>query len=115
MYLDHRLENAMADVEKLLSAIRARASALRGLGYKVRFDLSDTGRSLLLDATSGRAEVEEAEDEAEADCVLRLSSDDLAKLIEGRLSPMLAFSTGRLRVDGSKGVAMKLASLLDED
>jgi putative sterol carrier protein len=44
-----------------------------------------------------------------------LSSDDLIRLIAGRLSPMLAFSTGRLRVEGSKGVALKLASLLDED
>ena len=37
------------------------------------------------------------------------------KLIAGRLSPMLAFTLGKLKVEGSKGVAMKLASLLDED
>ena len=47
--------------------------------------------------------------------MLRLSSTDLEKLMRGKLSPMLAFSTGRLRVEGSKGVAMKLGSLLDED
>jgi putative sterol carrier protein len=27
---------------------------------------------------------------------------------------MLAFSTGKLRVEGSRGVALKLASLLDD-
>jgi putative sterol carrier protein len=104
----------MPDLDSLLGAFRQHAPALRQLGYRVRFDLTDTGESLLLDATGGRAEIEPSDDEAEADTVLRLSSDDLAKLAAGKLSPMLAFSTGRLRVDGSKGVAMKLASLLDE-
>lgn len=110
----------MPDIDSLIAAMRGRAPGLRQLGYRVRFDLSDTGESILLDGTGGRAEVgavagDAGTGEAEADTVLRLSSDDLAKLIAGRLSPMLAFSTGRLRVEGSKGVALKLASLLDED
>lgn len=45
---------------------------------------------------------------------MRLSSDNLLKLVEGRLSPMMAFSTGRLKVQGSQGVALKLAGLLDQ-
>lgn len=105
----------MTDTESLLAAMRARAPGLRGLGYRVRFDLTDGDGSILLDGTGGWAEVAEDAGDAEADTILRLSSDDLAKLIAGRLSPMLAFSTGRLRVEGSKGVAMKLASLLDEE
>jgi putative sterol carrier protein len=105
----------MPDAATLISQMRARGAALRSLGYRVRFDLTDTEESILLDGTAGQATIETAGDEDEADSVLRLSSDDLAKLIAGRLSPMLAFSTGKLRVDGSKGVALKLASLLDED
>ena len=53
--------------------------------------------------------------EGAADTVLSLSSADLLKLADGKLSPMLAFATGRLKVEGSKGVAMKLAAMLDED
>lgn len=106
----------MSDAETLMARMRARAGALRRLGYRVRFDLTDTGESILLDGTGAAgAEIAAADEAAEADTVLRLSAGDLAKLIEGRLSPMLAFSTGRLRVEGSKGVALKLASLLDED
>jgi putative sterol carrier protein len=103
----------MSETDTLAAAMRGRALSLRGLGYRVRFELTDTGDEILLDATGGSATV--AEGGGEADTVLRLSSADLARLIAGRLSPMLAFSTGRLRVEGSKGVAMKLASLLDED
>ena len=62
----------------------------------------------------GTPSVEPATGEDEADTVLRLSATDLEKLMRGKLSPMLAFSTGRLKVEGSKGVAMKLGSLLDE-
>jgi len=105
----------MTDIEDLMAAMEARAPHLRGLGYRVRFDVTDAGGSILLDGTGGRAELSVADEEAEADSVLRLSSADLAALIAGKLSPMLAFATGRLKVEGSKGVAMKLASLLDED
>jgi putative sterol carrier protein len=105
----------MPDLDGLIGQMRARGAGLRGLGYRVRFDLTDTGEAILLDATGSQAAVEPAAAGEEADTVLALSSDDLAKLIAGRLSPMLAFSTGRLRVEGSKGVALKLASLLDED
>jgi putative sterol carrier protein len=106
----------MPEVEELIAEMRTRAEALRRLGYRVRFDLSDTGESILLDATgSSTPSIEAATGEDEADTVLRLSAADLAKLMRGKLSPMLAFSTGRLRVEGSKGVALKLGSLLDED
>lgn len=104
----------MPELDTLLAEFSRHAPSLRQLGYRVRFDLTDLEESLLLDATSGRADISRAGPEEEADTVLRLSSEDLSRLAAGRLSPMLAFSTGRLRVEGSKGVAMKLASLLDE-
>ena len=49
------------------------------------------------------------------------ASDRLRLAVPSRSEPLytkdriLAFATGKLRVDGSKGVALKLASLLDED
>src|SRR5262245_34085924 len=106
----------MAELQTLIVAMRARAGTLRGLGYRVRFALTDTAGSILLDGTGSAMTIaidDGAGDEA-TDTVLYLSSGDLEKLIAGRLSPMLAYSSGRLRVEGSKGVAMKLASMLDE-
>lgn len=101
----------MADIGTLVDSIEERSDTLSTLGYKVRFDLTDGG-SILVDATGGRVTVSTAEG-AEADTVMTLSSDNLLKLIQGKLSPMMAFSTGRLKVQGSQGVAMKLAGLLD--
>lgn len=100
----------MTDVDTLVSAIEDRAGDLKSLGYRVRFDLIDGG-SIVVDATGGKVTVATGTDEA--DTVLKLTSDNLLKLIEGRLNPMIAFSTGRLKVQGSQGVALKLAGLLD--
>jgi putative sterol carrier protein len=101
----------MPDADTLIAALRRQSAALRRLGYRVRIALTDTGDSILLDATGATPDISEGD--GAADTVLSLSSDDLARLIAGKLSPMLAFSTGRLKVDGSRGVALKLASLLD--
>lgn len=100
----------MAEVATLVDALEDRSDTLAELGYKVRFDLSDGG-VIFVDATGGEAEV--STESGEADSVLKLTSDNLMKLIEGRLNPMVAFSTGRLKVEGSQGVALKLASLLE--
>ena len=82
----------------------------------MRFDLSDTGESILLDATGGGTPEHRGSDRGgrsgHGAPPFRRGPE---KLMRGKLSPMLAFSTGRLRVEGSKGVALKLGSLLDED
>ena len=101
----------MAETSALIDLMRERSDALSGLGHRVRFDLTDSGAAILLDATGPAADI--SEDSGEAEAVLKLSSDTLEKLITGRIGPMLAFSTGRLRVEGSQGVALKLAGLLD--
>nr|WP_272211110.1 SCP2 sterol-binding domain-containing protein [Marinicella sp. W31]MDC2876992.1 SCP2 sterol-binding domain-containing protein [Marinicella sp. W31] len=105
----------MADLDTLIAAMEDRADRLEELGYRVRFDLKDGG-SILLDAVDGDVAVSRDEtNEAEADTVLVMTSDNLAKLIDGKLNPMLAFSTGRLKVRGSQGVALKLAGLLEAE
>jgi len=105
----------MTDPEDILAAMRDAVPKLRGLGYKVRFDLLDGGQSYLLDGTVTPVELGPSEPDAAADTVLAMTADNLAKLMAGKLSPMLAFATGKLKVEGSKGVALKLAGMLDED
>ena len=105
----------MTDAAAVVAMMQDKAATLRRLGYRVRLDLADTGESILLDATGPDPDIATVDPGTEADTVLRISGADLGRLVEGKLSPMLAFATGRLKVEGSKGVAMKLASLFDED
>ncbi|MGQ9367238.1 SCP2 sterol-binding domain-containing protein [Azospirillum sp. ST 5-10] len=98
-------------VDDLVRGMQARSTELRGLNARVRFVLGGPGETILVDARSTPVAVTRAD--GEADCTLRLSPENLAKLMDGRLNPMLAYSMGKLKVEGSPGVAMKLASLLD--
>lgn len=45
-----------------------------------------------------------------ADCTIRISSENLLKLMDGKLDPMLAYTFGKLKISGRTGVAMKIAS-----
>lgn len=48
----------------------------------------------------------------EADVTLSAKADTFQSILEGNTNPTAAFMTGRLSVDGSMGMAMKLASLI---
>ncbi|WP_242464831.1 SCP2 sterol-binding domain-containing protein [Rhodospirillum rubrum] len=80
------------------------------LGAVVRFDLAVDGL-LIVDARTAPARL--GGDDLDVDCTIALSADNLIKLLEGTLDPMLAFAMGRIRVSGSKGVAMKLVAALE--
>jgi putative sterol carrier protein len=98
-------------VDDLVRDIQARSAQLRGLNARVRFVLGGSGDVILLDASTPNISV--ARGDGEADCTLRITPENLGKLIAGKLNPMLAYTMGKLKVEGSTGVAMKLASMLD--
>ena len=100
-------------LDSLTEQLKTQAAMNPPLGYRVMFDLGDDG-VLLWDGTVTPAEIGVAEGDPEADTVLRLSLDDMGKLLTGTLDPTLAYMTGKLKVSGSTGVAMKLAAMLGD-
>jgi len=50
--------------------------------------------------------------DAPTDCTIKMSLSNLNDLIAGDLSPMTAFMTGKIKVEGDMSVAMSLQSLL---
>ncbi len=88
--------------------IKSMASNHQGkFGAKANFQF-DEG-IIHLDDTTDPTTV--ATEELPADCTFRMSLDNLEKIMSGDLNPMMAFMTGKLKIDGDKGVAMKLSSL----
>ncbi len=98
-------------LEAIADEIRGNLMRFAGLGYRVKFQF-DEGGTLLLDGTATPPVL--SEDDDEADCTLRLSLDNARKLVKGELNPTLAYTLGKLKVDGSVGVALKLASMLED-
>lgn len=94
----------MSDV--IAQAVVALAAKFSG-GYDgvAKFVMIGEG-SIMVDGAGVRAGDEEA------DVTLTASVDDFQAMFEGDLSPTTAFMTGKLKVDGSMGLAMKLGAAL---
>lgn len=46
-----------------------------------------------------------------SDCSLVMTLSNFEKILNGDMNPMMAFMMGKMKIEGDKGVAMKLASL----
>jgi putative sterol carrier protein len=101
------------DFDQIVDEVKARSADLGELNHTVLFDLEDAGK-ILVDATGDDVVVKANPDDDEAETTLVLSPENLQKLMAGELNPMVAFTMGKLKVFGSKGIALKLSSLLDQ-
>ena len=97
--------------EPLLEQLHAALPRLAGLGAIVGFDLGQDG-TWLVDARGDEPSLTATDATGEAASVIVISASNLIKLLNGTLDPMVAYGLGRLKVQGSRGVAMKLVSAL---
>lgn len=94
-------------LESVLELVKERAANADPLGASIKFDFG--GNVLHLDGHGAENVV--STDDKEADCSVSVAQQDFADLLSGDLNPMTAFMTGKIKVDGNMGVAMKLQSL----
>ncbi len=92
--------------EMIDAAVKALGAKLSG-GFDVvaKFVINGEG-AIMLDAAGVRAGDEEA------DVTLTADADVFRAILDGDMNPTMAFMTGKLAVDGSMGLAMKLGSVL---
>jgi putative sterol carrier protein len=101
----------MSDLDAVTQLLAAKVRTLRPLGYRLKMVLEEGG-VVLWDGTGPTAVV--SNEDGEVDTTLRISSANAKAMLEGRLDPTLAYMTGKLKVDGKLGVAMKIASMLGD-
>jgi putative sterol carrier protein len=75
------------------------------IGGTAKFDIEGEG-AVMMDDTGARAGDEEA------DVTLSADADTFKSILEGETNPTSAFMTGKLKVAGDMGLAMKLAAAL---
>jgi len=101
-------------LDSLTEKLKTQAAMNPPLGYRVQFNFGGDG-SIVWDGTVTPAEIGPTEaGGAEADTVLTMSLDHFGELLAGTLDPTLAYMTGKLKISGSTGVAMKLAAMLGD-
>jgi putative sterol carrier protein len=96
----------MAEVKARLEGNPEAAGAL-GASYKLVVTGSGGGTWLMC----LRGTVSVSEQDGEADCLLELDADDLVGLLEGRTSAQQLFFSGKLKVEGDVGMAVRLEQL----
>jgi putative sterol carrier protein len=77
----------------------------RALAGSYRFDVDGAG-SWRLEADGDRLVVSESD--APADCVIRADERTFLRIVSGEQSPIGAYMTGKVRVEGDLGLALKL-------
>ncbi|MEY4983023.1 MAG: hypothetical protein RIR62_1289 [Pseudomonadota bacterium] len=94
----------MSDViDAAVAALNAKLSG--GFDGVAKFVIAGEG-AIMMDGAGVRAGDEEA------DVTLTADADVFRAILEGDMNPTMAFMTGKLKVDGSMGLAMKLGSVL---
>jgi putative sterol carrier protein len=95
----------MSDV--IEQAVAALNEKLGGAGFDGTAKMVIEGEgALMIDANGARVADEEAEVTMTAD------ADTFQEILAGTLNPTAAFMSGRLKVDGDMGAAMRLAPAL---
>jgi len=95
----------MPQLSEFTEKMRAAVGTDSGLGKTLKYDLKGDG-FLYIDGGSV------TNDDKPADLTLTISMDDLHALYSGKLSPMSAVMTGKLKMS-DMGLAMQLQSKLE--
>jgi putative sterol carrier protein len=90
---------------------RLNKDAAKGLNAVYQFDLSgDGGGEWAVLINNEQCQVQEGA-HASPNITISMSAKDYLEMVAGRLNGQMAFMTGKLRISGDMGLALKLQSL----
>ena len=100
----------MASVQEFFEGLATRVPADRiaGMANTYAFDIEGAGAWTVVIA-DGTIEVSEGI--GEADCTLSASEESFGKIVAGEQNPTTAYMTGKLKIKGDMGAAMKLQKI----
>jgi putative sterol carrier protein len=94
------------DLAEVTTRVQSALGAGSGFTNTVKFDFGSAGK-LFIDGGAGKV----TNDDGSADATITVDFEDFQNLAAGKLDPMMAFMSGKLKVAGDMSVAMKLQQL----
>jgi putative sterol carrier protein len=95
-------------LQEITDKMKEGASTKSPFGNTVKFT-TDQG-VVYIDGNANPPDV--SNDDKAADCTIKMDFGDFDDMINGKIDGMTAFMTGKLKIEGDMGVAMKLQSIL---
>ncbi|MFC7440394.1 SCP2 sterol-binding domain-containing protein [Laceyella putida] len=106
---EFNLDKVFSMIERVLGE---NPKSVQGINAIYQYDLSgDDGATFQLHLTEGRVKAEKGAP-AEADCILQMSVRDFKDMLLGNISGTAAFMSGKLKIKGNIGLAMKMEKIL---
>lgn len=101
---------------ELLEKVREKAKTadVSGVGFlAVQVNITDKeeGGVFYVEIKNGEVHVEPY-DYHDRSCGFTVSMNNFVRIMDGKLDPVVAFSTGRLKVDGDLGKALEFSKLI---
>jgi putative sterol carrier protein len=84
------------------------AARTAGMHNSYLFDIEGAGQWLV---TVADGSIEVIEGSGDADCTISTSEENFMKIVSGEQNPTTAYMTGKLKIKGDMGAAMKLQKL----
>jgi len=100
----------VADIREFFDGLAAQAKPenIAGINNSYLFDIEGAGTWLV---TVDDGAVSVAEGGGDADATISTNEENFEKIVAGELNPTTAYMTGKLKIKGDMGAAMKLQKL----
>src|SRR5690625_4261607 len=108
------LENMTVEeiLQKIERKVQENPKAIEGLNATYMFHINgDDGGDYHVTFADSKASINEGESK-KADCIISINVENFKKMIQGNLNATTAFMTGKIKVKGNMGLALKLESIL---
>jgi putative sterol carrier protein len=96
------------DIQAVLDQFNEQAKGMDPIGGKVKFAIDEN--VVIIDG-SGSENTLSFED-GDADCTISTSLETLMKMKNGDVNPMMAVMSGKVKISGDMGLAMKLQGMM---
>jgi putative sterol carrier protein len=96
----------------LPAKLQAKPDVVAKINAVYQFNISGAGGgSWSIDCTAPGGKIE-AGTTANAKCTVAATDQDFLAIVNGKLNPQMAFMSGKLKIQGDMGLAMKLQQIL---
>ena len=95
-------------LDTVIETFKEKANGVSPIGGTLKFLLDD--KPIFIDGTGDANTI--SKDDKEANCTVITSMDVLSQMQSGDLNPTSAVMSGKVKIKGDMGLAMKLQSLL---